>query len=145
MSSPSANRRIVRNRAQCGNCYDVIESSTRHDFVECGCRAIFVDGGLDYLRRGGMALGKLIEMSEYEEETMKPTTIKPMTFMAVFTKEEVVVEGATLEDFVREVHTVYDEVSYDGITLRHLFINGVEIHDVGEVLKYEEKIDDTSL
>lgn len=31
----------------------MIESKHRHDFVWCKCRAIFVDGGLDYLRAGG--------------------------------------------------------------------------------------------
>lgn len=42
-----------RNRAKCGKCGDIIESKTRHDFVKCKCGAIFLDGGLDYCRRGG--------------------------------------------------------------------------------------------
>jgi hypothetical protein len=42
----------MRNRARCRRCGDVIESRHRHDFVSCGCRAIFVDGGMDYLRAG---------------------------------------------------------------------------------------------
>ena len=33
-------------------CGDIIESVHRHDFVECSCGSIFVDGGHDYLRRG---------------------------------------------------------------------------------------------
>ena len=44
---------IVRNRAQCRKCGDVIESKHRHDWVSCKCGAIFVDGGHDYIRRGG--------------------------------------------------------------------------------------------
>ena len=42
----------MRNRARCRRCGDTIESKTRHDFVTCGCGAIFVDGGTDYFRAG---------------------------------------------------------------------------------------------
>ncbi len=45
--------RIARNRARCRKCGDVIESVHRHDFRWCKCHTIFVDGGKDYLRRGG--------------------------------------------------------------------------------------------
>ena len=44
---------IIRNSARCRNCGDEIESKHRHDFVVCKCGAIFVDGGKDYIRRGG--------------------------------------------------------------------------------------------
>ncbi len=44
--------RVVPNRAQCLICNDIIESKSRHDFVECGCGNLFVDGGLDYQRTG---------------------------------------------------------------------------------------------
>jgi hypothetical protein len=41
------------NIARCKKCKTVIQSKFRHDFVECKCGAIFVDGGEDYYRRGG--------------------------------------------------------------------------------------------
>lgn len=44
---------IKRNAARCKKCGDVIESEHRRDFVSCKCGAIFVDGGHDYIRRGG--------------------------------------------------------------------------------------------
>ena len=44
---------IKRNAARCRKCGTVIESKAVHDFVSCKCGAIFVDGGLDYLRAGG--------------------------------------------------------------------------------------------
>lgn len=44
---------IKRNAARCRKCDTIIESKTVHDFVSCECGAIFVDGGLDYLRAGG--------------------------------------------------------------------------------------------
>jgi hypothetical protein len=34
-------------------CGDIIVSKHVHDFVGCRCGAIFVDGGMEYLRRGG--------------------------------------------------------------------------------------------
>jgi hypothetical protein len=55
---------IKRNRARCRKCGDVIESKDRHDWKRCNCGAIFVDGGLDYLRRGGDPQD-LDELSEY--------------------------------------------------------------------------------
>ncbi len=58
--------KIIRNRAKCVLCRDVIESHHRHDFVECSCRSIFVDGGKDYLRRGGR-FEDIIDLSEVEE------------------------------------------------------------------------------
>ena len=44
---------MLRNIAKCKKCGDIIESKHRHDFVQCSCRSIFVDGGHDYIRRGG--------------------------------------------------------------------------------------------
>lgn len=44
---------IIRNAARCKRCGDVIESKSRHDWKQCSCGAIFVDGGRDYLRHGG--------------------------------------------------------------------------------------------
>lgn len=44
---------IIRNAAKCAKCHDVIQSVHRHDFVECECGSIFVDGGNEYMRAGG--------------------------------------------------------------------------------------------
>ena len=40
------------NAIQCLTCFDIIESVHVHDFVRCTCGNVFVDGGLDYCRRG---------------------------------------------------------------------------------------------
>lgn len=45
-------QRILTNSIRCKHCDDVIESKSRHDFVACGCGAVFVDGGREYLHRG---------------------------------------------------------------------------------------------
>lgn len=58
---------IICNKAQCKKCKDIIESTFRHDFVQCKCGAIFVDGGIDYLRRGGRP-EDIIELSEFTDE-----------------------------------------------------------------------------
>src|SRR5579872_1608433 len=42
----------MRNRAKCKLCGDIIESFHRHDFVQCSCDEISVDGGHDYWRCG---------------------------------------------------------------------------------------------
>ncbi|MBQ9967290.1 MAG: hypothetical protein IJO88_01035 [Oscillospiraceae bacterium] len=59
--------KILVNKIQCKACGDVIESIPGDDFKFCKCRAVAVDGGLDYLRRLG-APEKWIELSEYTEE-----------------------------------------------------------------------------
>lgn len=55
--------KIIRNRAKCLKCGDIIESKYRHDFVNCKCGAIYVDGGHAYLRRVG-DLEYIKELSE---------------------------------------------------------------------------------
>ena len=63
-------RRIKRNAIRCKNCGDEIASEYRNDFRWCSCGAVYVDGGLDYLRRGYRdSAGDFEELSEYEELT----------------------------------------------------------------------------
>jgi hypothetical protein len=61
--------RIIRNRAQCRLCGDVVESKHRWDFVWCQCGEIAVDGGDAYIKRTAKNFDNLIELSETEEET----------------------------------------------------------------------------
>lgn len=42
---------IIKNQIKCNHCGDIIESTSRHDFKECSCGAVSIDGGHDYLRR----------------------------------------------------------------------------------------------
>lgn len=68
MMNPFDQPRIIKNSAQCKLCGDILVSKSRHDFKECSCGEIFVDGGNAYLRRGFKSdVGNLIELSEYEE------------------------------------------------------------------------------
>ena len=55
--------KILHNKIRCRKCGEVIESKSVHDFKYCKCGAVFVDGGREYLRRGG-ALGDIEELSE---------------------------------------------------------------------------------
>ena len=61
---------ILVNKAKCSKCGDIIESKYRHDYVECSCGSIFVDGGKEYLRRGYKKEGGdcFIELSEFIDE-----------------------------------------------------------------------------
>lgn len=66
---PDRQRKLERNRLRCKKCLDVIESKHTHDFRECRCGAIFVDGGLDYCRFGwpsGDAKDYVEDLCEYE-------------------------------------------------------------------------------
>lgn len=61
--------KIIRNRARCRWCGDIIESTYGHDFKWCSCLSIAVDGGLDYLKRAIGPAGTpddLEDLSEFE-------------------------------------------------------------------------------
>ena len=58
-------RKIIRNAAKCLKCNDVVESKHVHDFRFCKCQSIFVDGGKDYIRRGGN-VSDMLDLTEYE-------------------------------------------------------------------------------
>lgn len=45
---------IIQNQVRCNKCGDEPYSRTRHDFKECKCGNIAVDGGMAYLRRVGV-------------------------------------------------------------------------------------------
>ena len=58
---------IIKNAIQCKLCGDIIESTDRHNYVECKCGACAVDGGHDYLRRSFKEKDCYIELSITEE------------------------------------------------------------------------------
>ena len=55
--------KIVKNRARCINCGDVIESTSTHDIKSCSCGSVTVDGGKDYIRRGFKKIEDLEDLS----------------------------------------------------------------------------------
>jgi tRNA(Ile2) C34 agmatinyltransferase TiaS len=59
--------KLMTNKAQCKLCGDVIESKHVHDFRQCKCGEIAVDGGLEYARRVAKDPSNLIDMSEEVE------------------------------------------------------------------------------
>lgn len=58
---------LIKNLIQCELCADVIESTYRHDYVECSCGSCAVDGGYDYLRRSYQEEDCYIELSVTED------------------------------------------------------------------------------
>lgn len=56
-------QKIIKNAIQCKLCGDIIESTDRHNYVECKCGAYAVDGGHDYLRRSFKEKDCYIELS----------------------------------------------------------------------------------
>lgn len=60
--------RIIRNAIQCNFCNQVVESKHRHDFRECRCGRVFVDGGKSYLRRGFKHESDFEDLSEFVDD-----------------------------------------------------------------------------
>ena len=60
-------KKLIRNRARCLKCGEIIESKSVHDFVMCKCGNLHVDGGLEYAKRGYFEENSLVDMCEYEE------------------------------------------------------------------------------
>jgi hypothetical protein len=48
---------ILKNKAQCNKCKDIVKSTHIHDFKQCKCGAIFVGGEFE----------DIIELSETDE------------------------------------------------------------------------------
>ena len=68
-------RGVPRNRVQCMDCGAVLESTHRHDFVQCQCpNHSFVDGGHDYIRIGGMDMRKVRVIPPDEEMPLPPVS-----------------------------------------------------------------------
>jgi len=85
--------RILHNKIRCKQCQDVIESTHRHDFKYCGCGAVFVDGGHEYLRRGG----ELENIEELYEHTSEPLPL-PLPRDKVLSAREAVLLKALFEE-----------------------------------------------
>lgn len=61
---------LKRNRVQCLECNEVLESTYRHHYVSCKCsNQTFTDGGLAYQRFGAKDLTKVKVLSEYVDMT----------------------------------------------------------------------------
>lgn len=60
-------KKIIKNAIQCKLCGDIIESTDRHNYVECKSGSCAVDGGHDYLRRSFKEKDCYIELSIIEE------------------------------------------------------------------------------
>ena len=61
-------RKIIRNAIRCNQCGDVIESTYRHEYVQCSCGKVAVDGGHYYLRRSYSGnRDDYTDISEYAE------------------------------------------------------------------------------
>lgn len=59
--------KILCNGAQCASCHTVIWSQQPNDLKWCKCGSIFVDGGLEYLRRGyRISRSDFIDLSKVE-------------------------------------------------------------------------------
>ena len=56
--------KITRNAIRCNHCGDVIESTYRHDYIQCSCGKVAVDGGTDYLRRSFENADDYTDLSE---------------------------------------------------------------------------------
>ena len=59
--------KILKNRAMCLLCGDIIESKHVHDFVTCACGQLSVDGGHDYFRRAFTVPENFEDMNETVE------------------------------------------------------------------------------
>lgn len=70
---------ILSNQAKCLKCGDEIYSAFTHDFKECSCGEVFVDGGMEYIRHG------FTDPSTYEDMSIE---ISDTEYNAVMTALE---------------------------------------------------------
>ena len=65
---------IIRNRAKCLKCGEIVESTFTHDYKRCRCGALAVDGGHDYIRRCYREEGCFEELSEVCDQPIESGT-----------------------------------------------------------------------
>lgn len=92
-------RKIIKNSIQCKLCGDVIESTYRHDYVECSCGSCAVDGGHDYLRR--CYKDCIIELSITEDDEETVCTNKTMIDDKTINETELEMPKSALEQLAR--------------------------------------------
>ena len=80
-------RKIIKNAIQCKLCGDIIESTDRHDYVECKCGACAVDGGHDYLRRSFKSKDCYIDLSITEEQEQRSRASQKCGAFAFYIKK----------------------------------------------------------
>jgi hypothetical protein len=62
-------RQLVYNAVKCLECGETIVSRTRHDYQLCGCpNETMADGGLDYMRYGGVDMSKVKPIEIYADD-----------------------------------------------------------------------------
>lgn len=60
---------LIRNAIKCLECGEVLESVHVHDYKECSCpNQTMVDGGLEYVRFGGVDMNKLETQCVYSND-----------------------------------------------------------------------------
>jgi len=66
-------KKLLRSILKCNICGDIIESKHRHDWVQCKCGRVFIDGGISYQRVGFQEMTDFTDISEWEDmdETIK--------------------------------------------------------------------------
>lgn len=72
-------QKASRNAGKCALCGDEIESTYRHDFKQCSCGNLFVDGGYDYQRFGYDSKREKGESALWSNTEHKWVTITEMT------------------------------------------------------------------
>ena len=94
-------RKIIKNSIQCKLCGDVIESTYRHDYVECSCGSCAVDGGHDYLRRCYKDKDCIIELSITEDDEETVCTNKTMIDDKTINETELEMPKSAIEQLAR--------------------------------------------
>ena len=61
------NKSILHNKCQCNVCKEIIESKSRHHWVQCSCGRIFTDGGKEYIHRGFQDPTDIVDLTEYND------------------------------------------------------------------------------
>ncbi len=103
----------MRNRAKCNLCKYVIESFHCHDFVECKCKEIHVDGGPDFFRAGANDWKNFIRIDEDGNEIpikiqIVPDSEMPQVMHAPSANDQYAVKEPTRDDLLMMLKDAID-------------------------------------
>ena len=99
---------ILSNQRRCTECGDKPFSRTRHDYRECSCGKVMVDGGQEYLRQscndGGESMNIVVDTNHSDglQAVIERTNLTPfgkVCHLALYLRDEMGINiGATDDD-----------------------------------------------
>ena len=114
-------RENMRNRAKCKLCEEIIESKHQHDYAECSCKQIAVDGGDSYFKAHAVDWHNFIRIDDEGKEV--PVKVQEVMQDVPYTPDPPTQEDRMklLNDIVSRLGALPEGAMLQPVTHMHLY------------------------